>query len=102
MGVSGSGKTTIGSNPIDRTHWTFYDADDFHPVENIDKMSRRIPLEYCDREIWLLRLEKLIDRTIQEKKNAILACSALKSDYRDKLKIDRNEVTLIYLQGDLD
>ncbi len=100
MGVSGSGKTTVGKLLSDRTGWTFYDADDFHPVENIDKMSCGIPLEDRDRELWLLRLEKLINSTIIQKKNTILACSALKSSYRVKLKTDRPEVTLIYLKGD--
>lgn len=100
MGVSGSGKSTIGKLLSDRTGWTFYDADDFHPVENIAKMSRGIPLNDKDREPWLLTLEKLIDNAITQEQNVILACSALKSSYRRKLKVNHPKVALIYLQGD--
>lgn len=100
MGVAGSGKTTVGKLLSDRTGWTFYDADDFHPAENIDKMSRGIPLKDEDRKPWLLELNNLIHNTISQDKSAILACSALKSSYREILKSDRPEVVLIYLQGD--
>ena len=100
MGVAGSGKTTIGKLLSDRTGWTFYDADDFHPVENIDKMSRGIPLHDEDRKPWLLKLKHLINTTISEDKSAILACSALKSSYREILQVEHPEIVLIYLQGD--
>lgn len=100
MGVAGSGKTTVGKLLSDRTGWNFYDADDFHPAENIAKMSRGIPLNDEDRQPWLLKLQNLIDCTISQDKNAILACSALKSSYREILQIHNPEVILIYLQGD--
>ena len=100
MGVAGSGKTTVGKLLSDRTGWTFYDADDFHPVENINKMSRGIPLSDEDRKPWLLELKKLIQDTLIQEQCAILACSALKSSYREMLEVDRPEVILIYLQGD--
>ena len=100
MGVAGSGKTTIGKLLSDRTGWTFYDADDFHPAENIDKMSRGIPLNDEDRKPWLLKLKNLIHNTISQDKSAILACSALKSSYREILQLNNPEVVLIYLQGD--
>ena len=100
MGVAGSGKTTIGKLLSDRTGWTFYDADDFHPAENIEKMSRGIPLNDEDRKPWLLKLNNLIHNTISQDKSAILACSALKSSYREILQLDNPEVALIYLQGD--
>ncbi len=100
MGVAGSGKTTVGKLLSDRTGWTFYDADDFHPAENIDKMSRGIPLNDEDRKPWLLKLNNLIHNTISQDKSAILACSALKSSYREILQLNCPEVVLIYLQGD--
>ena len=100
MGVAGSGKTSVGKLLSDRTGWNFYDADDFHPAENIAKMSRGIPLNDEDRKPWLLKLKNLIDLTISQDKNAILACSALKSSYREILQIHHPEVILIYLQGD--
>ena len=100
MGVAGSGKTSVGKLLSDRTGWNFYDADDFHPAENIAKMSRGIPLNDEDRKPWLLKLKNLIDLTISQDKNAILACSALKSSYREILQIHNPEVILIYLQGD--
>ena len=100
MGVAGSGKTTVGKLLSDRTGWTFYDADDFHPVENINKMSCGIPLSDEDRKPWLLELKKLIQDTLTQEQCAILACSALKSSYREMLEVDRPEVILIYLQGD--
>lgn len=100
MGVSGSGKSTVGKLLSDRTGWNFYDADDFHPAENIDKMSRGTPLNDEDRQPWLLKLENLIDTTISQDRSAILACSALKSSYRGMLQLDRSKIVLIYLQGD--
>ena len=100
MGVAGSGKTTVGKLLSDRTGWTFYDADDFHPVANINKMSRGIPLNDEDRKPWLLKLKKLIQDTLSQDRCTILACSALKSSYRETLQVDRSGVILIYLQGD--
>ncbi len=100
MGVSGSGKSTVGRLLSDRTGWNFYDADNFHPPENIAKMSRGIPLSNSDRQPWLNKLQELIDRTLDSKSNAILACSALKSSYRDILQRDIRDIVWIYLRGD--
>ena len=99
MGVSGSGKTTVGKLLREHTGWNFYDADDFHPAGNISKMSHGIPLNDRDRKPWLIKLKSLIDTTISKDKSAILACSALKLSYREILDIDRPEIVLIYLQG---
>jgi gluconokinase len=99
MGVSGSGKSTVGKLLSDRTGWSFYDADNFHPAENIAKMSQNIPLTDSDRQPWLSQLQELIDRTIKSKNNTILACSALKSTYRDILQGNRQEIVWIYLRG---
>lgn len=101
MGVSGTGKSTIGKLLSDRTGWTFYDADDFHPLTNIIKMKHGIPLTDEDRLPWLLKLKKLIADTIDSDRQGVLACSALKSKYRQILQND-SEVKFIYLRGDYD
>jgi gluconokinase len=102
MGVAGSGKSTIGKLLRDRTGWTFYDADDFHPPENIDKMRRAIPLNDEDRRTWLFVLQGLIARIFSQQEDAILACSALKEDYRQILQRDYQDIVWIYLRGDYD
>ena len=102
MGVSGTGKSTIGKLLSDRTGWTFYDADDFHPLTNIIKMQGGIPLTDEDRLPWLLKLKRLIADTIDSDLQGILACSALKSKYRQILQNNRSEVRFIYLRGDYD
>ena len=103
MGVSGSGKSTVGKLLSDRTGWQFYDADDFHPQENIDKMSRGVPLTDSDRLPWLFKLQALITDTLDAGNKGILACSALKSDYRNILSANyAAQVVFIYLRGDYD
>jgi gluconokinase len=99
MGVSGSGKSTIGERLANALHWTFVDADTFHPPANIDKMSRGIPLIDTDRLPWLLRLRKLIDGWLDEGRNVVLACSALKSAYREILMGNTTQTRLVYLKG---
>ncbi len=101
MGVAGSGKSTVGKLLSQRLGWQFYEADDFHPPENIAKMSLGLPLSDRDREPWLDRLKQLIEQTINQGNSAILACSALKSSYRQFLTQElKNEVCWIYLRGD--
>jgi gluconokinase len=99
MGVSGSGKSTIGERLANALHWTFVDADTFHPPANIDKMSRGIPLIDTDRLPWLLRLRKLIDGWLDEGRNVVLACSALKLAYREILMGNTTQTRLVYLKG---
>src|SRR5882724_505161 len=99
MGVTGSGKTTVGKLLADELGWEFYDADDFHPASNIEKMKRGIPLDDADRKPWLETLNDLIRNRLERGENGVLACSALKESYRDNLLIDKN-VHLIYLMGD--
>jgi gluconokinase len=82
MGVSGAGKTTIGSLLASRLGWEFADADDFHPASNVEKIRNSIPLTDEDRKPWLDRLREAIDRWILDGKNVVLACSALKRAYR--------------------
>lgn len=100
MGVSGSGKTTIGRLLAEDLGWPFYDGDNFHPQTNIDKMRQRIPLTDDDRDSWLTALRHQIDTLIADRQSAVLACSALKQAYRDRLGGDRPEVRFIYLKGD--
>ncbi len=102
MGVSGSGKTTVGKLLAESLNWDFSDADDFHPPGNIDKISRGIPLEDADRLPWLLHLQGTIDRWLLENKNVVLACSALKASYREMLFRDKQRMKIVYLKGDFE
>ena len=100
MGVSGTGKSTIGKLLSNHTAWNFYDADDFHPQINIDKMNRGIALTDSDRLPWLQELHQLIKRNLNNNQPGILACSALKSNYRQILSGDSAKVIFVYLRGD--
>jgi gluconokinase len=99
FGVSGSGKTTLSKLLADELGWRFYEADDFHSGANIDKMKRGVPLTDEDRQPWLERLRELIKRAIAAGENAVLACSALKRAYRDRLR-KNEEVKFVFLHGD--
>lgn len=101
MGVAGSGKTTIGKRLAARLGWDFYDADTFHPPENVAKMAQGNPLTDNDREPWLSTLAQLIKDNLQAERSLILACSALKARYRSQLSEHAN-VTFVYLRGDFD
>jgi len=100
MGVSGSGKTTIGQLLAQNLNWPFYDGDDFHPQENIEKMRQGIPLTDDDRDSWLSALQQLIDNLLQNDRSAVLACSALKQTYRRRLQRHPENVQFVYLKGD--
>jgi gluconokinase len=99
MGVSGSGKTTIGQLLAASLHWEFQDADSFHSPENITKMRHNIPLTDADRMPWLQNLQTAIAQWLQENKNVVMACSALKASYRQFLLLDRDRIKIVYLQG---
>lgn len=100
MGVSGSGKTTVGRLLAADLDWPFYEGDDFHPQSNVDKMSQGIALTDEDREPWLARLARLIAELCEDQKSAVLACSALKESYRERLRQPGENVCFVYLQGD--
>lgn len=100
MGVSGTGKSTVGKLLAEYTGWDFYDADDFHSAANIDKLKRGIALSDRDRLPWLEQLQQLIAEHDQSDRPGILACSALKCQYRQILSRDNLGVTFIYLRGD--
>lgn len=99
MGVSGSGKTTVGKLLADSLDWTFSDADTFHSPENVEKMRRGIPLSEADRIPWLQDLQTAIKHWLQENENVVLACSALKDSYRQLLVVDSDRVKIVYLKG---
>lgn len=97
MGVSGCGKTTVGKALAKALEQPFYDADDFHPQENIDKMQSGQSLDDVDRKPWLEHLQRLI---AAEKRNGIvLACSALKQSYRNILSEQNNLLIFVHLEG---
>jgi len=100
MGVSGSGKTTIGKLLAQRLGWTFLEGDAFHPRANITKMIKGIPLSDEDRQPWLNALRELIEQFIHKKESVVLACSALKAAYREFLEQKDREVFFVYLKGD--
>jgi gluconokinase len=97
MGVSGAGKTTVGKLLAAALHCEFADADDYHSAASIEKMRNRIPLTDADREPWLESLQALIADWIAARQTAVLACSALKQTYRDRLRVSP-EVKIVYLR----
>jgi gluconokinase len=99
MGVSGSGKTTIGQQLADELGWPFYDGDDFHPPANVEKMRQGGSLTDDDRAPWLTALRQLIDDMLAANQSAIIACSALKHAYRDRLAGPHQDVMFVYLKG---
>ena len=99
IGVSGSGKTTVGQLLANQLGWRFYDGDDLHPKANIEKMRQGIALTDDDREPWLSALEHLIHDLIEEFQSAVITCSALRQSYRDRLVQKRKDVVLVYLKG---
>jgi len=98
MGPAGAGKTTVGELLAAQLQWDFADADNFHPPANIEKMSRGIPLHDEDRMPWLHSLRDAMLQWDAQRKNVVLACSALKRSYRELLLIN-SSVKLVYLKG---
>ncbi|MEW8252525.1 MAG: gluconokinase, GntK/IdnK-type [Candidatus Thiodiazotropha sp.] len=98
-GVSGSGKTTIGQRLAQGLGWRFIEGDDYHPAENREKMAAGTPLDDNDRQPWLDELERVITQSIQSGDDAVLASSALKDSYREQLRVDPEQVRLVYLCG---
>jgi len=86
IGVSGVGKTSVGKLLAYKLNCDFLDADDFHSQENIEKMCKGIPLNDSDRLPWLQNISDSIKQYENNNINLVLACSALKQNYRDRLK----------------
>jgi gluconokinase len=99
MGVSGSGKTTIGERLAARMSWRYEDADTFHPASNVAKMSAGQPLTDHDRWPWLKAIAAEIDRACTAGERVVIGCSALRRVYRDVLVHGRDDVRFIYLDG---
>lgn len=100
MGVAGSGKTTVGEKLAAALGWSFRDADDFHPPENVAKMSAGIPLNDHDRAPWLAAIRAHIDACLARGEGSVVTCSALKAAYRRVLVADPARVKLVHLTGD--
>jgi len=98
MGVAGSGKTTVGRLLAESLGWQFFDADDFHSPANVEKIRTGIPLTDEDRAPWLEAMRQAIAGWIVSGIQAVLACSALKSTYRDVLEVSP-DVQFFYLKG---
>lgn len=98
MGVSGCGKSLIGSEIANALKLPFHDGDDYHPQANVDKMAEGIPLNDDDRQGWLETLNKVYTANDA----AVIACSALKPSYRDILRRNNQELVIVYLKGDFD
>jgi gluconokinase len=100
MGVTASGKTTVGHLLRDQLGWPFYDGDDFHPPANIEKMSKGIPLTDDDRRPWLASLHRVMADAEAAGTSAIVASSALKEAYRQILSDGLRTLRIVYLKGD--
>lgn len=96
MGVSGAGKTTVGKELAQELDWPFIEGDQFHCDANIEKMASGIPLTDKDREIWLSMLRREIEKVLAQDDSAVVACSALKESYRERLKVD-DRVQFVFL-----
>ena len=95
MGVSGSGKTTIGQALGAELGWKYLDADDYHPAANVAKMAAGTPLQDADRWPWLDKLNEVLG----QEGDAILGCSALKESYRQRLTAGLRDFRIVYLKG---
>lgn len=99
MGVSGSGKSTVGKALAETLACPFHDADDFHPEANVAKMAAGEPLTDADREPWLDAIATCVEQYIRDGRQAVLTCSALRRRYRQRLGLPRPGVLLIHLAG---
>ena len=95
MGVSGAGKTTLGKRLAKRLGWPFIDADDYHPAANVAKMAAGIALDDADRWPWL----DALNRRLREERDAVVACSALKASYRERLLAGIVDARVVFLHG---
>jgi len=101
-GVSGSGKSTVGSLLAENLGWRFEDGDDLHPASSIAKMEIGVPLTDEDRRPWLDAVGAWADRCAAAGQSGVIACSALKRSYRDRLRDGRPELRIVFLQVDRD
>ncbi|RLM20704.1 gluconate kinase [Brenneria alni] len=102
MGVSGSGKSSVGAELARAIHAKFIDGDDLHPRANIQKMASGTPLNDEDRAPWLDRLNDAAYSLFHKNETGIIVCSALKKRYRDHLRRDNQGMIFLYLKGSFD
>jgi gluconokinase len=98
MGVSGAGKTTVGTLLAATAGWRFVDGDLLHPPANTEKMRNGLALTEQDRVPWLAALHEIVARTVERRESVVIACSALKAHYRDLLRGDCPGVRFVYLK----
>jgi gluconokinase len=101
IGVTGSGKSTVGKLLAQQLGWKFFEGDDFHAPANIEKMRRGMPLSDDDRRPWLEAIRESIRQMVERSENAVIACSALKRSYRQMLGI-AGEVVFVYLKANIE
>ena len=101
MGTAGSGKTTVGELLAGQLGWEFADGDNFHSPASIEKMARGVPLDDHDRIPWLDAIREAMEQWNAQRRNVVLACSALKKSYRERLQIS-SAARLVYLKGTYD
>jgi gluconokinase len=99
MGVSGSGKTTVGSILAGRLGWPFEEGDSLHPQSNIEKMKAGHPLTDADRRLWLERVAEWVEERLDHGENGVITCSALKRAYRDVIDRRGSGVVFVFLAG---
>ena len=102
MGVAGSGKTTVGSQLARELTWSFRDADEFHPPENIAKMSRGVPLTDADRAPWLAAIRTHLAHSLARGECGVVTCSALREAYRSAAIPASGRILLVHLAGEFD
>lgn len=100
MGVSGSGKTTVGQLLAAQLDWDYIEGDEYHPPENVRKMANGIPLTDADRQPWLEKLHGSLRAHAQAQRPVVLACSALKQEYRQTLAGDVPDIYFVFLKGE--
>ena len=100
MGISGSGKSSIGSTLSEKLNWPFLEGDTFHPQENINKMSSGRALTDDDRLPWLRSIANKIQELRSQNQDAIIACSALKRSYREILSAADRSLVYVFLSGE--
>lgn len=99
MGVTGSGKSSVGEALAERLGARFVDADAYHSASNVAKMSRGESLTEVDRAPWLAALRQVVERALGGGEQLVLACSALRESYRQQIRVDPRRVPVIYLKG---
>jgi carbohydrate kinase (thermoresistant glucokinase family) len=99
-GVTGSGKSTVGRALAARLGWPFHDADDLHTPENIERMRHNQPLTDTHRFPWLLRVRAVVETAARARQSEVIACSALKQQYRDTIAGGVDGVRFVHLTGE--